>query len=146
MADSFGMDDPHDLARFVQAQAPVYDMALGELQAGAKRSHWMWFILPQLAGLGTSPTARRYALADAAEARAYFDHPILGDRLRACVAATLAVPDRSAHAIFGSPDDLKFRSCLTLFAAVAPEEPVFARALDRFFGGVPDPRTTELLG
>lgn len=139
------MDVPHDLDRYIQAQAGTYTTALAEITAGAKRSHWMWFILPQLAGLGTSPTARRYALADADEARAYLDHSVLGARLRACVAAALAVPDRSAHAIFGSPDDLKFRSCLTLFQHIAPEEPLFGRALDRFFDGRPDPRTLDLL-
>jgi uncharacterized protein (DUF1810 family) len=139
------MDDPYDLARFLDAQAGTYATALAEITAGAKRSHWMWFILPQLAGLGTSPTARRYALADTAEARAYLDHPVLGARLRACVAAALAVPDRSAHAIFGSPDDLKLRSCLTLFQHVAPKEPLFRQALERFFDGRPDPRTLELL-
>jgi uncharacterized protein (DUF1810 family) len=140
------MADAYDLGRFVAAQEGVYGRALAELQAGAKRSHWMWFIFPQIAGLGASAMAQRYAIGSLAEARAYLAHPILGERLRACTAAVNAVAGRSAHAIFGAPDDVKFRSSLTLFAAAAPDEPLFAEALARFFGGAPDPLTLAKLG
>ena len=138
-------DDPFNLARFVEAQDGSYPQALRELQAGAKRSHWMWFIFPQLAGLGSSAMAQRYAIQSLDEARAYLAHPLLGARLRACIEAALAVTSRSAHAIFGSPDDLKFRSSLTLFARAAPDEAVFRNALARYFDGVEDGRTLELL-
>ena len=134
-----------DLARFVDAQAPVYAAALAELRAGRKRSHWMWFVLPQLAGLGTSPMSQRYAIRDRAEAAAYLAHPVLGPRLRECVAAVLPHADKTAFAIFGSPDDAKFRSCLTLFDAVAPEEPLFRQALLAFYRGEPDEVTLRLL-
>jgi uncharacterized protein (DUF1810 family) len=140
------MADAYDLGRFVAAQEGVYGRALAELQAGAKRSHWMWFIFPQIAGLGASAMAQRYAIGSLAEARAYLAHPILGERLRACTAAVNAVAGRSAHAIFVAPDDVKFRSSLTLFAAAAPDEPLFAEALARFFGGAPDPLTLAKLG
>jgi uncharacterized protein (DUF1810 family) len=138
--------DAFDLDRFVSAQdGGVYERALAELRAGRKRSHWMWFVFPQIAGLGRSLTAQHYALGSAAEARAYLDHPVLGPRLRTVVEAAVAIPAASAFEVFGSPDDLKLRSCLTLFQAVAPEEPLFGRALDRFFHGAPDPRTLALL-
>jgi uncharacterized protein (DUF1810 family) len=140
-------DDPHDLARFVEAQDGVYDRAVGELRAGRKRTHWIWFILPQLEGLGRSPTAKRYGIASREEARAYLEHPILGPRLLGAVAAAMqaqGAPD--AHALFGSPDDLKFRSCLTLFAEVAEDPAPFEAALDRFYGGERDPDTLRLLG
>ncbi|CAM2988552.1 DUF1810 domain-containing protein [Methylobacterium mesophilicum] len=140
------MAEPYDLDRFVAAQAGVYDRALAELRAGEKRSHWMWFIFPQIAGLGSSPMARRYAIGTLDEARAYCGHPVLGARLRACTAAVNGVTGRSAHAIFGSPDDMKFRSSMTLFARAAPEEPGFAEALARYFGGAPDPLTLAELG
>ena len=136
---------PHDLERFVMAQDPILDQVRDELCHGAKRSHWMWFVFPQLRGLGHSSTARHYALASLEEARAYLRHPVLGPRLLECAALVLAVPDRSAHAIFGSPDDLKFRSSMTLFAEAAPDEPAFRGALDRYFDGEPDPRTLALL-
>jgi uncharacterized protein (DUF1810 family) len=139
------MDDPFDLARFVQAQAPVYQDVVAELCAGRKRSHWMWFVFPQLAGLGTSAMARRYAIGSLDEARAYLAHPVLGPRLRECSALVLAAPEADAHRIFGSPDDLKFRSCMTLFAQAAPQQPVFRECLDRFFGAAGDPRTIDLL-
>jgi uncharacterized protein (DUF1810 family) len=139
------MDDRFELARFVRAQAPVYEDVLAELRAGRKRTHWMWFVFPQLAGLGASAMARQYALGSLDEARAYVAHPVLGPRLRDCAALVLAAPEADAHRIFGSPDDLKFRSCLTLFARAAPQEPVFRRGLDRFFGAAPDPRTIALL-
>ncbi|MEE7491895.1 DUF1810 domain-containing protein [Methylobacterium oryzae CBMB20] len=139
------MTDIYDLGRFVTAQEGVYPRALAELQAGDKRSHWMWFIFPQIAGLGASPMARRYAIGSLAEAEAYAAHPVLGARLRACTAAVNAVAGRSAHAIFGAPDDLKFRSSMTLFARAAPGEPLFADALARYFDGAPDPRTLAKL-
>lgn len=140
------MSDAYQLGRFVAAQEGVYERALAELRAGAKRSHWMWFVFPQVAGLGASPMAQRYAIGSLEEAEAYLAHPVLGERLRACTAAVNAVAGRSAHAIFGSPDDLKFRSSMTLFARAAPGEPLFADALARYFDGAPDPRTLAKLG
>ena len=138
-------DDPHDLQRFVDAQDRVYDQVVAELRRGAKASHWMWFVFPQLRELGRSATARRYGIASAAEALAYWRHPRLGPRLLECVGLLLAVPGASALQILGSPDDVKLRSSLTLFERVAPEEPAFGRALDRFFDGTRDPRTLERL-
>jgi uncharacterized protein (DUF1810 family) len=138
--------EPYDLDRFVTAQEGVYERALAELQDGAKRSHWMWFIFPQIAGLGSSPMAQRYAIGSLGEASAYLAHPVLGPRLRNCTAAVNAVTGRSAHAIFGAPDDVKFRSSMTLFAAAAPDEPLFAQALAQYFGGSPDPLTLAKLG
>jgi uncharacterized protein (DUF1810 family) len=134
-----------DLDRFVQAQEGVYPRALGELRAGCKQSHWMWFIFPQLAALGRSGTARFYGLANLDEATAYLQHPLLGPRLRECTCATLALENRTAVAIFGQVDALKFRSCLTLFARAAGEDQLFSRALARYYGDE-DPRTLELLG
>jgi len=116
-----------------------------ELQAGRKQTHWMWFIFPQIAGLGTSHMAQRFALASQAEARDYLAHPILGPRLLECTRLLLAAPHDDISAILGYPDDLKFRSCVTLFAAVAPDEPVFQEALTKFFHNKPDPRTIDLL-
>jgi uncharacterized protein (DUF1810 family) len=139
------MPDAFDLQRFVEAQARNYADALAELRAGRKASHWMWYVFPQVAGLGFSPMAQTYAIASLDEARAYLAHPLLGDRLRECVAATLAAAGRSAHEIFGSPDDVKFRSSLTLFTAAAPDEPLFRQALERYFAGEPDPRTLGIL-
>jgi len=144
------MNDPYDLARYVEAQARCYARVLEELAAGEKTSHWMWFIFPQLRGLGMSSTARRFGLSGLEEARAYLAHPVLGARLRECTRLVLAVEGRSAHQIFGSPDDLKLRSCLTLFAQAvapspAPETRVFGEALTKYYGGDPDPRTLELL-
>jgi uncharacterized protein (DUF1810 family) len=136
--------DPFDLQRFVTAQAPVLDAVLAELRAGRKRSHWMWFVFPQLRGLGTSSMAHRYGIASLEEAQAYLAHPLLGPRLRECCALVLRVEGRSANEIFGSPDDLKFRSCVTLFGLAAPEEPLFAQLLDKHYGGMPDPRTVAL--
>lgn len=133
--------DPHDLQRFVSAQEPVIDTVLAELRGGRKRSHWMWFVFPQLRGLGHSPMAERYGIASLEEARAYLAHPVLGPRLRECCTLVLQVPDRSAHEILGSPDDMKFRSCATLFSLAAPDEPVFRQCLERFYDGEPDPRT-----
>ena len=141
-----------DLQRFIDAQdapaggATVYERALAELRAGAKRSHWMWFVFPQLAGLGSSAMAQRYAIADLEEAAAYLAHPVLGPRLRACVAAVNEVEGKTAHEIMGSPDDLKLCSSLTLFAEATPDNADFRRALDRYYGGEPDPRTMAALG
>ena len=138
--------DPHDLRRFVEAQAAVYVQARDELAAGRKRSHWMWFVFPQLRGLGQSAMAHRYGIASRAEAVAYLDHPLLGTRLVECSGLMLAAPhDATANAILGSPDDLKFHSCMTLFVQMAPEEPVFGAALQKYFGGEMDARTLELL-
>jgi uncharacterized protein (DUF1810 family) len=137
--------DPHDLQRFVAAQAPVYDQALAELRAGAKRSHWMWFVFPQLKALGRSATAQRFGIADLREAEAYWRHPLLGPRLLACTDAMLAIDGKTALQILGSPDDLKFGSSMTLFARAAPDEPAFRQAIDKYFSGRFDERTLELL-
>ena len=134
------------LGRFIEAQAGSYATALAELRAGAKRTHWIWFVLPQLRGLGTSPMAERYGIASLAEARAYLAHPLLGPRLIECVQALLAHRGRSAAAMLGALDALKLRSCLTLFARAAPGEGPFDQALQQFFGGVPDAMTLRLLG
>ena len=134
-----------DLDRFVQAQDPLIERVQDELRAGQKRSHWMWFVFPQLAGLGHSATARHYAIASRAEAAAYMAHPVLGPRLLACTGLVNGVAGRSVHQIFGSPDDLKFHSCVTLFAETSGAA-VFRDALARYFGGKPDPATVELLG
>jgi uncharacterized protein (DUF1810 family) len=139
------MNDTHDLARFVQAQEPVYEQVLAELRDGHKRSHWMWFIFPQLAGLGHSAMARHFAIASLQEAQAYLAHPVLGARLRECARLVLAVQERSVHDIFGSPDDLKFRSSMTLFSRAGPAEPVFEQCLLKYFGGQGDPQTLALL-
>jgi uncharacterized protein (DUF1810 family) len=139
-------NDPHELSRFVEAQAGCYDQALSELRAGRKRSHWMWYVFPQLEGLGWSPTSRRYAIRSLAEAEAYLQHPVLGRRLTECCEAVLAIPGRSAHEIFGSPDDMKLRSCATLFARVSAAGSVFEALLGKFFQGAPDPETLRLLG
>lgn len=138
--------DPPDLARFLEAQDGDYETALAEVRAGRKVTHWMWYVFPQVDGLGVSPTARRYAVRGRAEAAAYLRHPVLGPRLVACCEAALGVAGRSAHDIFGSPDDRKLRSSATLFAAVSPPGSVFHRVLDRFFGGEPDGQTLRLLG
>ena len=136
-----------DLSRFTAAQEHgVYATALAELKSGRKRTHWMWFVLPQIAGLGSSDMAQRYAISDLAEARSYLRHPVLGARLRTCVAAVLEHPDRTANDMFGAPDDLKFCSCLTLFEVADSEEPLFRSALEIFYDGVRDARTLRLLG
>lgn len=134
------------LDRFLEAQRRTYDQALAELRAGRKTSHWIWFVFPQVAGLGSSPMAERYAIASLEEAREYVDHEVLGPRLVECARAVLSHADRSALEIMGSPDDLKLRSSMTLFAAAAPEQPVFREVLDTFFGGAADPRTERFLG
>ncbi len=134
-----------DLERFVQAQDPVMAQVERELRAGRKQTHWMWFIFPQVAGLGHSATARHYAIGSRQEAAAYLAHPVLGPRLLTCTGLVTAVPDRSAHAIFGSPDDMKFHSCMTLFALVQPGTQAFQAALDRYFDGQADPATVQRL-
>ncbi len=134
------------LQRFLDAQAPVYQEVLAELRAGGKQSHWMWFIFPQLRGLGHSSMAQHYGLAGRAEALAYAQHPLLGARLKDCMGLLLAHRDLSAEDILGSIDALKLRSCATLFAAVAPQQPVFRQVLDQFYLGRPCHRTLELLG
>jgi uncharacterized protein (DUF1810 family) len=139
-------DSGRDLRRFLDAQADSYDVALDELRRGEKRSHWMWFVFPQLAGLGRSVTARRFALRDLAEARSYLRHPTLGPRLLACTKAVLEVEDRSAREVFGQIDELKFRSCMTLFALVAGPGSPFQQALDKYFAGQADSLTLALLG
>ncbi len=139
------MVDPCDLQRFVEAQSPVYSQVCAELAAGAKTSHWMWFVFPQLKALGRSVVAQHFGIASREEAQAYWQHKLLGARLKECSELVLAVEGRTALQIFGSPDHLKFRSSMTLFAQVAPDEPVFQRALDQYFGGEGDARTLELL-
>ena len=139
------MSDQFNLARFTEAQAPVYDTVVAELRAARKRTHWMWFIFPQLAGLGRSATAQRYAIVSLDEARAYLAHPVLGPRLRECAALVAAAEGSSAHQIFDDPDDMKLHSSLTLFVHAAPGEAVFRQCLDKYFHGAPDPSTLSLL-
>jgi uncharacterized protein (DUF1810 family) len=134
------------LERFVAAQEPLWAAVRRELGAGRKASHWMWFVFPQLRSLGRSGTAKLYGLEDEDEAARYWRHPVLGPRLRECTRLVLATEGRTAHDIFGSPDDLKLRSCMTLFEAVAPEEPAFRAVLDRFYRGEPDPLTLAAIG
>jgi uncharacterized protein (DUF1810 family) len=135
----------YQLERFVAAQQSIYQQVVDELSAGRKRSHWMWFIFPQLAGLGFSAMAQHYAISGLAEARAYLAHPVLGPRLRECSALVLAVQGATVHGIFGSPDNMKFHSSMTLFAQAAPDETLFRDCLDKYFGGVPDQATLDLL-
>ena len=137
--------DPFELERFVAAQEDIYPTALAELKRGRKVSHWMWFVFPQIAGLGRSPMAHRYAIRSLAEARAYLDHPLLGVRLRECTEAVNAVAGRRALDIFGTPDDLKFRSSMTLFAEAAADRQPFAAALDKYYAGEPDAATLARL-
>ena len=137
--------DPFGLQRFVDAQAPLYDEVRRELAAGRKTSHWMWFVFPQIAGLGQSPMSVFYAISSLDEARAYLAHPVLGPRLRDCADLVLGVEGRTARQIFGATDEMKFRSSMTLFSRVAPEEAVFQRCLDNVFGGAADPATLAKL-
>jgi uncharacterized protein (DUF1810 family) len=137
--------DNFNLQRFVDAQAPVYDTVVAELRAGAKRSHWIWFIFPQLAGLGRSPTAARFAISSLAEAHAYLDHDVLGPRLRECTHLVNSTEGRSADDIFGWPDNLKVRSSMTLFARTTPDNAEFLCLLEKFYGGEQDPATLALL-
>jgi len=136
---------PADLDRFVVAQQTDYDGVLAELRRGRKTGHWIWFIFPQLAGLGRSPTSHYFALASLDEARAYLAHPVLGARLRECAGIVVATTGRSAEEIFGGIDAMKLRSSMTLFCRAAPNEPVFTQVLDRYYDGVPDAATDELL-
>lgn len=138
--------DPHDLKRFLQAQEGDYQRALSEIKSGRKRSHWMWYIFPQYEGLGFSSTSRRYSIKSIAEAKAYLDHPVLGQRLLEAAEAALSVEGKSAYEIFGSPDDMKLCSCATLFAHVSPAGSVFDRLLDRYYQGERDGKTLKLLG
>lgn len=138
--------DLHDLGRFVRAQEDDYAQALSEIRSGRKRTHWMWYVFPQLDGLAMSSTSRHYAIKSLEEARAYLDHPVLGPRLSECAEAALRVEGRSATEVFGSPDDLKLRSCATLFALVSPPGSVFERLLAKFYRGQRDERTLRLLG
>ncbi len=140
------MPDPYRLQRFVDAQASCFAQVRSELATGKKRSHWMWFIFPQLKGLGSSPMAQRFAISGIDEAKAYLAHPVLGDRLRDCTSLVNAVSGRSIEDIFGYPDDLKFHSSVTLFAEAShPENKVFNEALEKYFNGVPDKATMEQL-
>jgi uncharacterized protein (DUF1810 family) len=138
--------DRYDLSRFVQAQVQDFDCALSEIKSGRKRSHWMWYIFPQLVGLGQSPMSHRYGISGLDEARAYLNHPVLGARLLECVRATLDVQGRSAREIFGSPDDLKLKSCATLFSCVSLRGSEFDLLLEKYFGGQRDEMTLKLLG
>jgi uncharacterized protein (DUF1810 family) len=139
------MNDPFDLNRFVEAQADDYTSVLAELRSGQKRSHWMWYVFPQIDGLAFSATSKRYAIKCIDEARAYLAHPILGPRLLECAEAVMTIDGRSASAIFGSPDDLKLRSCATLFAAVLPSGSVFERILKKYYDGKRDDKTLRAL-
>ncbi|MGB8259425.1 MAG: DUF1810 domain-containing protein [Terracidiphilus sp.] len=141
------MNDPYDLGRFLSAQAPMYAQVVSELGAGRKHGHWIWFIFPQMKGLGSSPQSQFYGIGSLAEAEAYLAHPVLGPRLRECTRLVLACRGRSLADVLGFPDDLKFRSSMTLFAAAAPAaaEPLFREALTAFCGGEPDPATLALL-
>jgi uncharacterized protein (DUF1810 family) len=138
--------DEYNLYRFIEAQERVYDRVVGELKSGRKQNHWMWFIFPQIRGLGRSPMAQMYAIGSLDEAKAYLRHPILGARLRECVRLVNGVEDRNSYEIFGSPDNMKFHSSMTLFALADPEEALFAAALQKYCGGEYDGATTERLG
>jgi uncharacterized protein (DUF1810 family) len=140
------MSDQFDLQRFVDAQQPVFQTVLAELQAGQKHSHWMWFIFPQIAGLGHSAMARRFAIASLDEARAYLEHPLLGPRLRECSRLVAAVDGRAIEDIFGYPDHMKFHSSMTLFARAARDAAVFDECLRKYFGCEPDPATLDRIG
>ncbi len=137
--------DPYDLNRFVQAQKDDYERALSEIKSGRKRSHWMWYIFPQFDGLGFSAISKRYAIKSLAEAKAYLSHPVLGSRLTECVEAVLSIEGQSAYEIFGSPDDMKLRSCATLFAYISPTGSGFDQLLNKFFQGERDSKTLRLL-
>jgi uncharacterized protein (DUF1810 family) len=141
------LDDQYDLERFVGAQNAdgTYERAAGELRAGFKTSHWMWFVFPQIAGLGQSPTSRQFAISSLPEAAAYLDHPVLGSRLRECAQILADIKGRSADQIFGSIDAMKLRSSMTLFHRAAPDEPLFSQVLTRYFDGIPDHATDALL-
>ena len=135
----------YDLSRFLEAQKNSYDTALREIRAGRKRSHWMWYIFPQIRGLGYSAMARHYAIRDLGEACEYVQHPVLGPRLIEISEALLSLDESDPRRVMGSPDDLKLRSCMTLFQSAAPDQPVFGKVLDKFYDGQPDGRTLEIL-
>ncbi|HMK85634.1 MAG TPA: DUF1810 domain-containing protein [Steroidobacteraceae bacterium] len=139
------MNDPHELERFIEAQRPVFEEVVAELRAGRKSSHWIWFIFPQIQGLGRSAMAERFAIRSLAEAQAYLSHPILGPRLVTCTRLVLAVEGRSIRQILGTPDDLKFRSSMTLFARASAGDPAFTEALEKYFAGEHDPLTLARL-
>ena len=139
------MSDPYGLQRFVDAQNPVYDKVCSELRDGRKKSHWMWFVFPQIEGLGSSPMARKFAISSLAEAAAYLEHPVLGPRLTECTRLVNLIEGRPIEQIFGRPDDLKFRSSMTLFARASADNQVFVDALQRHFNGEFDPATLERL-
>ncbi len=144
-SDTIGRDDPFDLSRFTPAQERIYDRVLAELRSGQKRTHWIWYIFPQIDGLGHSTTTKHYAIKSTEEARQYLNHPVLGTRLLECAEAVLAVEGRSVSEIFGYPDDLKLKSSMTLFETVADKRSVFVRVLDKYFHGERDVRTLHLL-
>lgn len=135
--------DPYNLLRFVRAQAPIYDQVLQELKAGMKMSHWMWFVFPQIRGLGRSPVSTEFAISGRGEAEAYLRHPVLGPRLKECTRLVLQLMGSTATDILGTPDDLKFRSSMTLFAQVSPDDDIFQRALQKYFAGEPDRLTLD---
>ena len=139
------MSSSDDLQRFVDAQDPVYGQVCAELEAGQKSSHWMWFVFPQFRGLGQSAMAKRYAIASRIEAADYLAHPVLGPRLRHCTELMLRVDGKSALQILGTPDDMKFRSCMTLFSHIRPDEKLFINALNKYFAGRADQKTVEML-
>ena len=145
-SDAADPGDPYELNRFISAQEGVYDRALAELRGGQKRTHWMWFIFPQIDGLGHSPTTRHYAVKSVEEARRYLGHPVLGARLVECAEAILAVQGRSVSDIFGYPDDMKLQSSMTLFALVAGPCSVFERVLEKYYEGKRDARTLQIVG
>jgi uncharacterized protein (DUF1810 family) len=144
--DSYSTDDPFHLNRFVRAQENDYEEALSEIKGGRKRTHWIWYIFPQIDGLAFSSTSKHYSIKSIAEARAYLDHPVLGPRLIECAEAVLRIEGRTATEIFGSPDDMKLRSCATLFASVSPAGSVFDRLLATYYPNGRDDKTLRLLG
>ncbi|MBW3637459.1 MAG: DUF1810 domain-containing protein [Armatimonadetes bacterium] len=145
-SDCLSPNDPFNLSRFLEAQEDCYQQALLEIRSGRKRSHWMWFIFPQFEGLALSSTSRHYAIKSAEEAKAYLDHAILGSRLLECIESVMGVESRSVREIFGAPDDLKLKSCATLFACVSSSGSVFESLLEKFYSGERDAKTLELLG
>lgn len=146
VGESNEVSDPHDLNRFLQAQEKDYEKALAEIKNGRKSSHWMWYIFPQIEGIGFSLTSRQYSLKSLAEAKAYLQHPVLGLRLKDCIEVLLYIEGRSAYDIFGSPDNKKLKSCATLFAIISPDDSVFEQLINKYFHGMQDENTLKLLG
>jgi uncharacterized protein (DUF1810 family) len=140
-----GSEDPFRIDRFVEAQKSVYTQVISELSSGRKVGHWMWFIFPQLRGLGWSPTSVKFGISSEEEARGYLQHPVLGTRLKECTALVVGIEGRPIEAVFGPVDSMKFRSCMTLFARISPDDDIFLRALQKYFGGVPDQLTLDRL-